>query len=313
MDMDTMDIVTMVMDADVWATFAGSSFTFWGLAAAGAKLLLYASSLLTVGLMLFRLALPIGDPRLDRSLLRVAAGAAIIAALASALRVMVQAGRLMDDVAFMTDWEIISISLDGLLGTSTTVRLAGLALLLLAVVFRHVRVPATLLGALAVAASFSLTGHATRDPQWALAALITLHLLAVSFWLGALFPLYRLAGMPAERAEVARVAHRFGVQASFVVPILVTVGVVFAWLLLGGPQALFGTAYGQMLLIKLAIVAVVLGIAALNKLRLVPDLAAGKEQAGVSLRTALGWETLVFLAIFTATAILTTSFTVPTS
>lgn len=75
---------------------------------------------------------------------------------------------------------------------------------------------------------------------------------------------------------------------------------------------MFGTAYGQMLLIKLALVAIVLGIAALNKLRLVPDLTANQPGAGAHLRTSLGWETLVFLAIFSATAVLTTSFTVPT-
>lgn len=303
---------TMDMDATLWVTLAGSSFTFWGLTAAGAKLLIYISSLLAVGLMVFRLALPIGDAGLERSLLWVAATAAIIAVLASALRVMVQAGRLMGDVAFMTDWQIIAISLEGPLGTSTYVRMAGLALLLLAILVLRVRVPATVLGAVLVTGSFALTGHATRDPQWLLAVLITVHLLAVSFWIGALLPLYRLASSTQGPSNGAAIAHRFGVQASFVVPVLMAVGVVFAWLLLGGPAALFGTAYGQMLLIKLAIVAVVLGVAALNKLRLVPDLAVGKEHAAASLRTALRWEALVFLAIFSVTAILTTSFTVPT-
>lgn len=302
----------MEMDATLLATLGGSSFTFWGLMAAGAKLLIYVSSLLTVGLMMFRLALPIVDVGLERSLLRVAARMAIIALMASALRVMVQAGRLMGDVAFMTDWEIVAISLEGPLGTSTYARMAGLAVLLLAILVQHVRLPATVLGAVLVTGSFALTGHATRDPQWALVGLITLHLLAVSFWLGALLPLYRLAGSSQNARHAATIAHRFGVQASLIVPVLVAVGVVFAWLLLGGPTALFNTAYGQMLLIKLAIVAVVLGIAALNKLRLVPNLAAGKEHAAASLRNALGWEALVFLAIFSATAILTTSFTVPT-
>lgn len=302
----------MDMDATLWATITGSSFLIWGAAAAAVKLLVYITSLLAVGLMLFRLALPIRDAGLDRSVLHIALAAAILAALASALRVMVQAGRLMGDAAFMTDWQIISISLEGPLGTSTYVRLAGLAVLALAIFLRPVHVPATILGALLVTSSFALTGHATRDPQWLLSGLITLHLLAVSFWLGALLPLYQLSGpdQPSDRA--ARVAHRFGFQASIIVPLLILVGVIFAWQLLGGPQALFGTAYGQMLLIKLALVAIVLGIATLNKLRLVPDLTANQPGAGAHLRTSLGWETLVFLAIFSATAVLTTSFTVPT-
>lgn len=302
----------MNMDATLWATLTGSSFLGWGVAAAAAKLLLYITSLMAVGLMLFRLALPIRDAALDRAVLRIALAAAILAALASALRVMVQAGRLMGDAAFMTDWQIISISLEGPLGTSTYVRLAGLAVLVLAILLRPISIPATVLGAVLVTGSFALTGHATGDPQWLLSGLITLHLLAVSFWFGALLPLYQLAGSDQPSDRAARVAHRFGVQASIIVPLLILAGVVFAWQLLGGPQALFGTAYGQMLLIKLALVAMVLGIAALNKLRLVPDLAANQSGASARFRTSLGWETLVFLAIFSATAILTSSFTVPT-
>ncbi|CAN0605669.1 unnamed protein product, partial [Ectocarpus sp. 12 AP-2014] len=126
-------------------------------------------------------------------------------------------------------------------------------------------------------------------------------------------PLYRLAAPGDDHQEAARVSHRFGQQATLIVPVLIAVGGVFAFLLLGSPQAIFGTAYGQMLLVKLSIVGVVLGIAALNKLRLVPALAAQKAGADGRFRASLRWEALVFLAIFTATALLTTSFTVPVS
>jgi putative copper resistance protein D len=303
----------MSADLTLWATLTGSSFSFWGLMAASAKLAVYVSSFLAAGLALVWVALPIQQESIKRSLLWTIGAAIAFSIAASLWRVMVQAGRLMDDVAFMADPEIIAISLEGPLGTSTLARLVGLAILLLAVLAPSIRAGSFLLGATLVALSFGLTGHATRDPQWALLALITVHLLAVSFWFGALLPLYQLAKPGLEISEAARLSHRFGQQASIIVPILIAVGGVFAYLLLGSLQAVVTTAYGQMLLLKLAIVALVLGIAALNKLRLVPAMQAPETGAPERFRTSLKWEALVFLMIFAATALLTTSFTVPTA
>lgn len=303
----------MDTDATLWATLTVSSFSFWGLAAASAKLSVYLTSFLAAGLVLFLVALPLKDDKLRRLILWVAGSAAVLSAMASIWRVMVQSGRLMDDTAFMIDPEIIAIVLEGPLGLSTLARLIGLVMLLIAIMVPSARLLGGLAGAATIALSFALTGHATRDPQWALMALITIHLLAVSFWFGALLPLYRLSGPNADHQEAARLSHRFGQQAAIIVPILIGVGAGFAYLLLGSLQAVLTTAYGQMLLVKLAIVAAVLGIAALNKLRLVPALEAQAVSADSRFRSSLRWEALVFIAIFAATALLTTSFTVPTS
>jgi putative copper resistance protein D len=303
----------MSADLTLWATLTDSSLSYWGLMAASAKLAVYITSFLSAGLALVLVVLPIQEERIKRPLLWVICVAAILSVAASVWRVMIQAGRLMDDTAFMTDPEIIAISLGGPLGTSTLARMIGLAIILLAVFAPSVRTAAAVLGAASVAASFGLTGHAIRDPQWALLALITLHLMAVSFWFGALLPLYQLSKPGREMREAARLSHRFGQKASIIVPILIAVGVGFAYLLLGSVEAVLTTAYGQMLLVKLAIVALVLGIAALNKLRLVPAMEAEKPGATENFRTSLRWEALVFLMIFAATALLTTSFTVPTS
>ena len=303
----------MGTDVMLWTTLAGSSFSFWGLMAAFATLAVYLVSFLAGGLALVLVALPPLDERVKRSLFGVICVAAVLSVAASVWRVMVQAGQLMNDTAFMTDPEIIAISLEGPLGTSTMTRMIGLAILLLAAFAPTVRTAAAILGAALVALSFGLTGHATRDPQWALLALITVHLMAVSFWFGALLPLYQLSKPGLKISEAARLSHRFGQQASIVVPTLIAVGGAFAYLLLGSLEALFTSAYGQMLLVKQAIVALVLGIAALNKLRLVPAMEAQVAGAAKRFRTSLRWEALVFLMIFGATALLTTSFTVPIS
>lgn len=295
------------------STIIAAILTPWGMAATGAKLFIYTASLLAAGLMLFRIALPRADERALAGLKWLALGAVLIAVLATIVRVMVQAGRLMDDgIAGMLDPEIIAISLEGPLGRSTYVRLGGLAFLLLAIVVRPLRVPATFFGAIMVAGSFALTGHATREPQWLLAALITFHLLAVSFWWGALAPLHRLSADRYEAAHAADIAERFGKQATIIVPMLIVAGGTFAWLIMGSVAALFTTNYGRVLLVKLAVVAIVLGFAAINKLRFVPALAADLPHAKSRFRLSLKLETFAFLLVFVVTAALTTSFTVPT-
>ncbi|MFN3225818.1 MAG: copper resistance D family protein [Hyphomicrobiales bacterium] len=286
-------------------------FSTWGLLAAASKLTIYLTSFLAVGTLLFRVALPRAGDEVANALRPLAIAAALLAIVATVFRVMVQGGRLMDDWAGMVDPEIIMISLEGPLGQSSYVRLGGLAFILLAALFRPVRAPATLFGAIMVAGSFALTGHATREPQWLLGGLITFHLLAVAYWFGALAPLYRLTLFEGGTAHAADVADRFGRQASIIVPMLVLAGGGFAYLLLGGIQPLWTSAYGRMLLVKLALVGVVLGIAALNKLRFVPALATDAQRAAPQFRRSLQIEAAAFLFVFAATALLTTSFTVP--
>lgn len=255
-------------------------------------------------------------PKSDQDLLTqirpLVVAAIAVAIFASIMRVLVQAGRLMDDGwAGMFDLEIIAISLEGPLGQSTYVRMMGLVLLLAALFYSPMRKPSILLGAFMVAVSFALTGHATREPQWLLGGLITFHLLAVSFWFGALWPLYRLAHPSKDPRHAAMIAERFGTQAIIIVPLLIMAGLSFSWLLLGDFWVLVTSNYGLVLLAKVSLVAIVLAFAALNKLRLVPSLAQARAGAALRFRRSLLWEGAVFLLIFATTALLTTSFTVP--
>lgn len=283
----------------------------WSLVAAVTKLVIYLSSFLAVGTLLFRLGLSKAGYEVADALRPLAIGATLVAIAATAFRVMVQAGRLMDDWAGMVDPAIIVISLQGPLGESTYTRLVGLALILLAASFRPVSAPATLFGAIMVAGSFALTGHATRDPQWLLGGLITFHVLAVAYWFGALAPLYRLALLEGGTTRAAEIADRFGKQASIIVPMLILAGAAFAYVLLDGIEPLWTTAYGRVLTTKIAIVVIVLAIAALNKWRFVPALSANAVHAGPRFRRSLRYEAAAFFFVFATTAFLTTSFTVP--
>ncbi|KPB02678.1 hypothetical protein SU32_02795 [Ahrensia marina] len=258
------------------------------------------------------MALPRAGDEVSSALKPLALIAIIVAMLVTVIRVLVQAGRMMDDgIVGMLDPEIISISLEGPLGQSTYLRLGGLSLLLIAALSRPLRVPATLFGAIMVTGSFALTGHATRDPQLLLGGLIMFHLLAVSYWLGALPALYLLAHPKRSFAQAAEVADKFGKQASVIVPMLIIAGATFLWLLLENPFKLFDTNYGIVMLAKIGGVSIVLLFAALNKLKFVPELARGAPGAAARFRKSLRFEVMAFLLVFMATAVLTTSFTVP--
>jgi putative copper resistance protein D len=108
-----------------------------------------------------------------------------------------------------------------------------------------------------------------------------LHLLAAGAWLGALPALVRLLGSAPRIDEASHAVRRFSTLGLAAVGVLVLSGAVNAWFLVGSIPALFGTDYGRLLLAKLALVAVMLTLAAVNRLALTPRLA---RQDGVALR-----------------------------
>ncbi len=111
-----------------------------------------------------------------------------------------------------------------------------------------------------IAATWSLTEHASVGIQPALAMPLDIaHLLAMAVWLGGLAALltalYRTPGI-----EAAAV-RRFSPIAFGCVCVLVSTGVYQSWRQVGSWHALGGTAYGRWLLVKVALVACVVGTA----------------------------------------------------
>jgi copper transport protein len=126
---------------------------------------------------------------------------------------------------------------------------------------------------------------------------VALHAAAALIWAGALLPLailVRRAGAAAAPA-VARFSF-VGIGAVFM---LLATGPVLAVVQVGDPAKLIDTAYGRVLLVKLALVAVLLAIAALNRRVLTPRLAAG---ASAGLSRALAVDLVVMAAVFAAVA-----------
>jgi putative copper resistance protein D len=105
-----------------------------------------------------------------------------------------------------------------------------------------------------------------------------LHLGAAAAWLGGLLALALLLHTARGAADetwttIARdTTRRFSLMGLISVGTLVATGAVNTWLLLGTLPALVGTHYGRLLLLKIALFAGMLSLAAINRVRLTPEL-----------------------------------------
>ncbi|WP_405789700.1 copper resistance protein CopC [Streptomyces sp. NBC_00029] len=142
-----------------------------------------------------------------------------------------------------------------------------------------------------IAATWALSEHASTgiQPGIAMPADI-LHLMAVATWLGGLAALLVALhkGPGIERAAV----RRFSRVAFVSVLVLAVTGVYQSWRQLGSWSALTGTEYGQLLLLKVGLVAVLLAIAYVSRkwtARLAETpVAVAQASADVSRETAPG-------------------------
>lgn len=282
----------------------------WGVLAAAAKTLTYGGSLVAAGSALFLVALR-PEPSVAAEARRAGLIAGATGAMATALFVLLQAGYLMDDgLAGMVDPFALNLVAYGPLGHAAAARLAGLTLIGLALALPVLKGPGTLLGALLVAASFALSGHATAEPRLVLSAAVMLHVLGISFWIGALWPLHQATRLSTQ-GNAADLAHRFGNQAMLVVPALLVAGTLFTVLRVDPVSALLTSPYGWMLAIKLVMVTGLLALALKNRRAIVPAMLAGTLGSAAKLRRSIGWEAAGFALIFATTAVLTTLTAIP--
>lgn len=279
----------------------------WSVAAVATKSLLYAATLSAGGgglfLTLFVSLLNEAERRRILRLVRVAAVAAIALTIA---RVMVLGAVLGDDAAGLWDWSLLQIVLDGSEGVASIVRAAGLTALLAFSLRAGARQALATLGALAAVGSFALTGHTgSIGPGELPRFIVFVHLAGVAYWTGALVPLLIVAS-GSDLDRVAVVLGRFSAVAVAAVGALIVSGGTLLWLLLGTVDAALNSAYGQVVLLKLALVAGLLTLAALNKFRLTTRIARGDIAAAASLRRSIGAEIAVAGAVLVATAVFTT-------
>ncbi|MFF8989591.1 copper resistance CopC/CopD family protein [Streptomyces sp. NPDC014983] len=118
-----------------------------------------------------------------------------------------------------------------------------------------------------LASSWAMAEHASVGLQPGIAMPVdVVHLLAVAAWLGGLTALLgALYRAPAETPVEAAAVRRFSRLALGSVLVLVATGVYQSWRQLGSWSAFTDTRYGQLLLAKIALVAVMVGIASVSR------------------------------------------------
>lgn len=236
--------------------------------------------------------------------------AATVVALGSLAALVAQTAVMAGSLSEALKPASLSFMVSGMpLGMALVARavVAGLALFAI-VALKPGRLLWTVLSAVGVivSASFAWTGHgaATEGPGglWHLTAAI-IHAVSAALWLGALAALTMLLlrrAAPDDRA-IHRALRGFAGLGTLAVVLLVLSGLGNSWFMVGPARvAELGTSlYGQLLIAKLVLFALMLVLAAENRFRLTPALGsvlAGGEDprpALQRLRRSVVLETLV--------------------
>jgi putative copper resistance protein D len=183
---------------------------------------------------------------------------------------------------------------------------------------RHEFPGATATVALLTLVGLAWIGHAAMDTgETGLAHKINqmVHLAAAGLWLGGLAPLAMLL----RRALTARGAPfvplvrlalpHFSQMGYAAVALVALTGTVNSVLLVGSFEALLGTPYGRLLLVKIALFAAMVALALGNRFRLLPRLGDASANSASTLRALLrsvAIEQMLGLAILAVVAVLGT-------
>lgn len=168
----------------------------------------------------------------------------------------------------------------------------------------------------------SLSGHASANGLLSVAVVSDWgHGIAMAAWIGGLLHLTVLLPWFLDRSTAEKGALLSSLVASFslvamiAVGILVLTGVYTAWLRVGSLTALLTTVYGNVLLVKLSLLAPLLLVGALNRYSLRPALLRLRQLSGQDARQVehrahrlflfVALEILLALGILLCTAILT--------
>lgn len=161
--------------------------------------------------------------------------------------------------------------------------------------------PAAVIGLLAACIALALSGHASAAaPQILMRPMVFLHASAIMVWVGALVPL-GLALRRGDRGAVPSL-RRFSRFIPISVAVLVAAGLVLAVVQVGHPRALIETAYGQVFLVKLALLVGLFSLAAFNRWSLTAPAEAGNARSARRLVRSIAIEIVIVLMIFGAVA-----------
>jgi copper transport protein len=231
-------------------------------------------------------------------------GALVLAAASSALALGLQGADMLGEPAaalvFFDTWRMAAMSTYGM-----TVAAIWVALLLATGALITGRPTARILGALAMlsgAGAFALSGHASRAlPELGSWALVTVHTASVLFWVGALVPLFVL--LRRVEPDTLPALNRFSTAIPWSIAPLVLSGAALTLIQLTEPADLWRTDYGRVLAIKLGLVALLFGLAVVNRFWLTPRAQTDPVHAPRRLAQLIVVEILLVFAVFAVVAL----------
>ncbi len=260
------------------------------------------------GAALFRFRCQAVDLQSDRLLRQIQQRSALFGVAMLCIHQALQAALLTGAYSGLLDVDLQALALGSM--SALSMALQGIALMGLAFGARQSGLRgggASGAGLVLALSAFVLMGH-TRTHAWrvVLAPLLVLHLLAVAYWFGALLPLW----MVLKRESlpiVSEVLALFSRTASWLVLLLAAAGgLLFLLLTHGSPE--FSRPYDALILAKVAAFLLLMGLAGLNRLRLVPLVAAGQQSAVGQLRWSVLGEAVILMGVLGATAFLTSFY-----
>lgn len=247
--------------------------------------------------------------------------AAVVVAIASALALIAQTAMMAGSWSEAFKPASLSFVVTGTaLGVALLVRAAtatAAALLVCILPPRRILWSLLALFGLIVSVSFAWTGHGASTEgggRMIHLGLDILHAIAAALWLGALVALTLVLSRPTmlEPRQTHRVLHGFSGLGTLAVALLTVTGIGNSWFLVGPDRvaALPQSLWGQLLIGKLVLFALMCGFAAMNRFRLTPALdRAVDEDSGVAsslvgLRRSVLLETLAGALLLALVAVM---------
>jgi copper transport protein len=263
----------------------------------GAKFVFYCATLFGVGGVFFSIV--IARERPQRATTSMLALSGLCAVALVVLFCLEEAG---GDIAGMATLEALAVALDCSLVKSVAMILVSLCLAFGAGLLLRSGAVLSTMALTVLGPAFALTGHASgAGVQWLSFSAVSLHVISVAFWAGSLPGLWKTLGRkePSQRETLTR----FSFVIPFSIGTLLLAGTYLAVVQVGTPLALVTTDYGNVLLAKLALVAIALALGTWNRLVLTQPVSLGNASAAAAMKVIVAVEIALVILVLAVTAL----------
>ena len=283
----------------------------WGVINPILRILLYAVSFGSVGTILFVVHFrPYQTEALILYCRRLIIRSALLGIFVSLMLFLSVAGNLGGDLESAVDLIMLKLAFETKAGFAALIALIGFSMMaLVAQKDGALRLLICFVSGGLILVSFLLAGHTLKGGVFTQIVLF-LHLVGISFWVGSFFP-FRWMSIHDKASNLQAIALKFGTLGIGYVGLLFLAGCILAYNLVGGFMQLMLTSYGQVLLVKIALVSFLLSLGALNKLRLVPLMEKDPLLGVKRFKASVHFEIIITFFILLLSSFLTTSLIVP--